>query len=197
MMNVFRNLVATSMLLIIMPTCADEGDIFINISHGQSQVDSLFSRPTGSARIERQDTGHNLTLGYQLTESFGIAGFYSDLGQTHVTGNSGDTFVSQGRVWAFQEDNSVITADLLVWGIVAIYSNRTSSKSIISSKIGWTQADMRFNAGFSNFRDTGYSFGFVWSYVLVQDIHFVLDYQAYTLNTLTASLVSIGMRLVF
>jgi OOP family OmpA-OmpF porin len=77
---------------------------------GQSNIDSGISALTGTATLDEKDTAYKVMVGAQLNKFIALEGHYADLGEAVLTGNNGDTLVTDGSTFAFTANNTNVTS---------------------------------------------------------------------------------------
>ena len=81
---------------------------YLGGSFGRTDVDTGISALTGTAQLDDEDTGYKLFAGVDLNEIFSVEAHYADLGESSLTGNSGDTYILDGTLFTFSGTAGVV-----------------------------------------------------------------------------------------
>jgi OOP family OmpA-OmpF porin len=141
------------------PAFSDPIKFYIGAGGGLSHVDTGISSTTGSASSDGDDTGFKGLIGARVTKYFAVESFYANLGKSVLTGNSGDTFVSDGTTFVFTANNVSIESEGTTLGAAAIGTLPVTDNINLLGKIGLHRWDIKTevvsSVGNADFSDDG------------------------------------------
>lgn len=148
--------------LIAQTAVAVENPWYLGIGAGQASLDTGVSGLTGSASLDDKDTAFKGIAGYQFNKYIAVEANYTDLGETTLKGNTGDTFNSGNNTYVFTADNVNISTDSKSYGLSAILGYPLHQYFTPFVKLGgqfWdTDATVSSDAGNADGNDDGTSF---------------------------------------
>jgi OOP family OmpA-OmpF porin len=179
-------------------THAAQNDWYIGAGYGSSSVDTGITAVTAS--LDEEDTGFRLFAGLKLNKNISIEGFYADLGESSLTGNTGDTFIIDGVLYGFLVDNAAITAKAKVFGFNGLFALPLNDRFSLFGKLGL--ANWQYDATVSgsgiasgSFSDDGTDFfyGAGASYAINNDWSVRGEYNLYDFDGDDVDMLSINI----
>jgi OOP family OmpA-OmpF porin len=98
---------------------ATEG-VYIGIGYGNTEMDTGVTAVTAS--LDEKDKGPKILIGYEYTTNISLEGFYVDFGKATLSGDAGDTFISNSTTLAFTNNGTRGTTDQKTYGAAIVLS---------------------------------------------------------------------------
>jgi opacity protein-like surface antigen len=127
---------------------------YIGIGAGASEVESdivLYTKQNPE-QLENEERGfaYKFFAGYRVNDYLGIELGWADLNGLEVTGSSDARFASEGVIWSFTENNTVVKADVWAASLGAVFNfplKKISNNSLVKRltpivKIGGSYYDV-------------------------------------------------------
>lgn len=197
-------LLAGIALLLTSNVNAQGGKTYFGATFGNTTVDTGVTGLTGTANLDESSTGTKIFFGKKMSQNVSIEGFYVDVGEAILTGNTTDKFVSEGILYAFIVDNAKVEDSANGFGFNANLSHNFSKNSSVLARLGimsWDYTRKISGVGVASttssksgtdvFYGIGYRYGFNKEYSLT------VDYDAYKINEEIVSMTSVGVQYNF
>lgn len=190
-------IISTSMVLCgSAALAADDARIYAGFGAGATRMDVGINNMTGGAAHDDSDTGYKIFAGIKKPMSgipgigaLGVEGFYANLGETTLTGNSGSTFTYADNSYTFTANNVSVKTEGQVFGVGGVAYFPVTKNASIHGKIGLARWDFESTASapavgaFSIKKNSiDFYFGIGASYNVSKNLAIGLDHERYTLS---------------
>jgi OOP family OmpA-OmpF porin len=88
-------------------------------SYGPTWFETDIDNLTGAAKLDEASSGYKVFGGFNFNKYRGVEGFYAYFGETSLSGNTGDTFSSNGSTLVFLQD-ATVTSTAASYGLAAV-----------------------------------------------------------------------------
>lgn len=180
------------------PIYAAPGSVYVGAGYGTTSADTGVTAIT--ATLDEDDSGFKLFVGRKMDKYFAIEGFYADFGEASLTGNTGDTFIIDGFVFAFGIDNAAIISEATAIGFNGLFSLPITDKFSVFGKLGLIRWDYEITASGSGVPSqttsddgTDSFFGFGASYKINDDWSIRGDYDLYEIDDGDVDMLSLNI----
>jgi OOP family OmpA-OmpF porin len=180
----------------------DDPTFYGGFGIGQSSIDTGVTAITGSASLEEEDTGFKFFGGVNLNKLISVELFYADLGQASLSGNTGDTFQSDGTTFIFTGSGS-ITLEGISYGLVPVIGYDVTDNIRPFAKLGverWeAEATVQSAVSTVNLSDSGTDlvYGGGVMFKLDKNIGFRAEFERHRFDSDDVDLISVGALYTF
>jgi opacity protein-like surface antigen len=180
----------------------DKPTFYIGAGSGLSNVDTGITATTGTAKLDEDDIAYKAFVGVNLNKFLSIEGFYVNLGEASLSGNNGDTFVSNGTTFTFTGTAEVVT-DATAWGIAPIVGFDVTENFRPFAKVGlhmWdASASVTTTAGNAALTDSGTDmmFGAGFTYKFDKNIAIRTEFERFKFDDENVDLISASAQYTF
>jgi opacity protein-like surface antigen len=184
---------------------------YAGVSAGTTTIDANIENTGSGAVYDDQDNGFKIFVGRKSkvdgvpgVESLGLEAFYTDMGESKLTGNNGSTFSYNGTGYTMTANTSV-SVEGSALGVGGILFFPVTKKAEISAKVGLAKWDFEAKntataGGFSLSESTiDFYFGIGASYQLSENIAVGFEHERYTLsdNLRNTDFTSVNLQYMF
>ena len=120
--------------------------VYVGLGAGLASMDTGIDSVTGTATLDESDVGYKGLIGANLNEWFAVEGFYANFGTASLTGNNGDTFLSEGRLFTFTANNVNIELEGSTFGFGGVVMLPIHETIVPFGRIGMHYWDMSVTA---------------------------------------------------
>jgi opacity protein-like surface antigen len=173
-------------------------------SVGSVKADTGISGLTGTARLDEKDTGYKLYFGYKIDQTFSTELQYADFGEAELSGNNGDTFVSEGTRYQFNVNNAKITVKSKSYGASILAGTNITEAIRPFVRVGLHRWDAKstVTAGSSTAaseKDTGTDlfYGVGLDVQLMKNVYGRIEAERYKVDSDKGDFISAGIRFTF
>lgn len=191
-------------LLTVSNVNAAEGGLYGGAVYGSSTIDTGITGLTGTASLDERGTGYRLFIGKSVSKNLSFEGFYADFGESSLTGNTGDQFVSGGTTYQFLVDNAKIAWSASGFGVNANFTHNFSNKSSLIGRLGILSWNSTLTVSGTNI--TGDSikksggdifYGLGYQHNFTNKVGLVVGYDMFKINEENVSTLSVGVNVNF
>lgn len=125
----------------------DENKWYMGASIGQVEADTEIN--AGTASLDEDDTAWKVFGGYKFNQYFATELFYTDLGESSLKGDNGDTFSTGGTNYVFTADSASIVTEAKTIGISVVASYPVHKYFEPFAKVGVHRWDIDLTVGAS------------------------------------------------
>ncbi len=211
MFNKFKTIILLAVFGIYLPTSlfsAKANDFNLNpktylgVGGGFTDHETGISGTTGTAELDEEDTGFKVYAGVKLNNYLGFEAFYADLGESSLSGNNGDTFISEGEAFQFTE-TAELKLDAESYGLGTVVSLPIGNEFYPFVKLGMHQWEVEVTATSSagnvsleeDGTDVFYGIGFEWK--LAENFGLRAEYERFDSDGDDLDFMSAGLNIFF
>jgi hypothetical protein len=176
--------------------------LYLGVGAGFMTHDTGISGTTGTANLDEEDTAFKGYAGVKLNKIIGLEAFYANLGEVSLSGNNGDTFVSEGTTFQFIRTGE-ITIEAESYGLGAVVFIPTGIQFYPFFKVGvhaWeAEATETSSAGNASLTEDGtdvfFGAGFEWK--LADKIGLRAEFERFDFDGEKVDFFSGGLTIFF
>ena len=174
---------------------------YVGFLTGSTNIDSGVTAVNG-ATLDEDGSASSFFFGKKINENLSIEGFYSDLGEASLAGDSGDTFVVDAITYQFNTSATIAVSSTTV-GLAAKYDFEINEKSNFFVKAGFHnwESELKVSVGTASASVTtdgsDIMYGLGAEYKLNEQFSLIAGYDNYTLDSEDVSLLNVGAKFQF
>ena len=191
----------TAIALLMFPMTANANGWYAGIAGGNTNSDYGFTNIVG-ATLDETGTGVSIFIGKEVNEQIAIEGFYTDLGETTISGENGDSYRTRlltGRFFSTGKD--VFSAKTI--GVSGKFRFKFGDKALAYLKGGfhsWDAKGTSIRAGGGarlNTDGTDAVWGVGTEYRIAEKTSVLLGYDDYKLDEDSVTFLHAGISFKF
>ncbi|EAV46766.1 OmpA/MotB [Methylophilales bacterium HTCC2181] len=188
-------------LLFALTTQVYAEGVYVGIAGGKLNTETSVTGLTGTASLneDEDDTGYKLFAGYRASNNFGVELHYADLGEASLSGNIGDTFISNGVTYGFTANGVKIVQETKSYGAAATYALPLNDSFSLLGKIGFHRWDIEDSQGFDE-DGTEPFYGIGASYQVNENVAIQAEFERFQIDSIDVDdidLLSVGLAFHF
>ena len=174
---------------------------YVGFLTGSTNIDSGVTAVNG-ATLDEDGSASSFFFGKKINKNLSIEGFYSDLGEASLAGDSGDTFVVDAITYQFNTSATIAVSSTTV-GLAAKYDFEINEKSNFFVKAGFHnwESEFKVSVGTASASITtdgsDIMYGLGAEYKLNEQFSLIAGYDNYTLDSEDVSLLNVGAKFQF
>ena len=195
-----QKLLITS-FLIFSSFAAHADGFYGGILMGQTAIDTGVSAVSG-ATLDEDGTGTSFFIGKEVNDQFSIEGFYTDLGEASLSGDSGDTFVIDATTYQFTATAKLaVEAETIGIAGKMVFDMGQNLRGYFKGGLHSWESEVKLSTGTASASLLTDGTDIIWGigseYIVNEDVSLLVGYDDYTLDDESVSFLHAGILLKF